>query len=118
VARSIRASSGSFPWAALTSKLFVTERVVYQCWFFFVFRGLFGLTTLKESDKSIFITEGEFDAMAVYQMTGFPAVSLPTGAHGLPTDLLPFFDRFERIYLWLDADEVGQLAAEKFAHVS
>jgi DNA primase len=32
-------------------------------------RGLFGLTTLKETDKAIVITEGEYDAMAVYQET-------------------------------------------------
>jgi len=29
--------------------------------------------------------------------------------------LLKFFERFERIYLWLDADEVGMNAAEKFS---
>jgi hypothetical protein len=29
--------------------------------------------------------------------------------------LLPFFERFERIYLWMDADLAGQTAAEKFA---
>jgi twinkle protein len=28
---------------------------------------------------------------------------------------LPFFDKFERIYLWMDADEVGRNAADKFA---
>ena len=47
-------------------------------------RGLFGLTTVTEQDKSIVITEGEFDAMAVYQETGIPAVSLPNGANHLP----------------------------------
>jgi len=31
--------------------------------------GLFGLTTVQDSDKCIIITEGEFDAMAVYQET-------------------------------------------------
>ena len=30
---------------------------------------------------------------------------------------MPFFDRFERIYLWLDSDEVGKRSAEKFAEV-
>jgi len=30
---------------------------------------------------------------------------------------MPFFDRFEKIYLWLDADEVGKASAEKFAEV-
>lgn len=73
------------------------------------------MNTVKEKDKVCVITEGEFDAMAVHQQTGLPCVSLPNGANGLPTDLLEFFDRFERIYLWLDADEVGQNAVEKFA---
>jgi twinkle protein len=39
---------------------------------------------VNEQDKSIVITEGEFDAMAVYQETGIPAVSLPNGANHLP----------------------------------
>jgi len=44
-----------------------------------------------------------------------PVVSLPNGANNLPVALIPFFDRFDRIYLWMDADEVGRNAAEKFA---
>ena len=80
------------------------------------YRGLFGLTTVGETDKSaIVITEGEFDAMAVYQETGMPTVSLPNGASNLPVQFLPFLERFERIYLWLDSDEVGRNSAEKFA---
>lgn len=63
------------------------------------------------------ITEGEFDAMAVHQMLHIPAVSLPNGSHSLPEELVPFFDRFERIYLWMDADEPGRTAAQKFAKV-
>ena len=78
-------------------------------------KGLFGLTSLSKNDKAIVITEGEFDAMAVYQETGIPAVSLPNGANHLPIQFLPFFDKFERIYLWMDADEVGRNAADKFA---
>jgi len=73
------------------------------------------LTTVGEADPAIVITEGEYDAMAVHQETGFPAVSLPNGAHNFPNELLPYFDRFERIYLWLDSDGVGQQAAKKFA---
>ncbi len=75
------------------------------------------MTTVSERDLICVVTEGEFDAMAVHQQTGLPCVSLPNGANGLPVDLLQFFDRFERIYLWLDADEVGQNAVEKFAKV-
>ena len=75
--------------------------------YYLFYRGLFGMTTVCESDKIIVITEGEFDAMAVHQETGLPCVSLPNGANSLPISLLKFFNRFERIYLWLDADEVG-----------
>jgi hypothetical protein len=42
-------------------------------------------------------------------------VSLPNGANSLPISLLKFFERFDRIYLWLDADPVGQNAVEKFS---
>jgi DNA primase len=31
-----------------------------------LYRGLFGMNTVKDEDKVIVITEGEFDAMAVY----------------------------------------------------
>ena len=76
------------------------------------------MTTVSENDQVIVITEGEFDAMAVHQETGLPTVSLPNGANSLPLSLLKFFERFERIYLWLDADEVGMNAADKFSKVS
>lgn len=79
------------------------------------YRGLFGLTTVTNNDKALVITEGEYDAMAVYQETGIPAVSLPNGANHLPVQFIPFLERFERIYLWLDADDVGRSSAEKFA---
>ena len=73
--------------------------------------GLFGLNTIKDTDNSICITEGEFDAMAVNQQLKIPTVSLPNGSNHLPVSLLPFFERFEIIYLWLDADEPGRAAA-------
>jgi twinkle protein len=76
------------------------------------------MTTVSELDRVIVVTEGEFDAMAVHQATNLPAVSLPNGANSLPQATLSFFERFERIYLWLDADSVGQSAAEKFSQVS
>lgn len=57
------------------------------------------------------ITEGEFDAMAVYQATGIPAVSLPNGAQSLPVQILPMLERFETIYLWMDFDRTGTRSA-------
>lgn len=61
------------------------------------------------------ITEGEFDSMAVYEATSMAAISLPFGANHLPLEALPWLEKFERIYLWLDSDEIGKAAAEKFA---
>ena len=55
--------------------------------------------------------------MAVHQALGVPAISLPQGASHLPKNLLPFFEEFQKIVLWLDADEVGQRSAEKFAKI-
>lgn len=65
--------------------------------------------------KAVVITEGEFDAMAVFQATKMPAISLPFGANHLPLEALPWLEKFERIYLWMDADDVGKIGAEKFA---
>ena len=39
------------------------------------------------------LTEGELDALSVYQETGFPAVSLPNGARSFPPDLLEQLER-------------------------
>merc|ERR1711908_23359 len=77
--------------------------------------GLFGLDTVPSDSKEIVITEGEYDAMSVYQSTGMPTVSLPNGATNLPTQMLGFFSRFKRIYLWMDADQAGKIASENFA---
>lgn len=77
--------------------------------------GLFGLHLVPSDATSIIVTEGEFDAMAVYQATGQPAVSLPAGANCLPVDLLEKLERFQRIYIWMDDDVVGQQGAQKFA---
>lgn len=77
--------------------------------------GLFGLNTVPEHSKVIVLTEGEYDAMAVHQATGLPAVSLPNGANHLPLQILPWLERFDKIYLWMDADEVGKANAQQFA---
>jgi twinkle protein len=77
--------------------------------------GLFGFHTVPENATELVITEGEYDAMAVYQGTGRPAVSLPNGCRSLPVEVLPLLERFEKIYLWMDNDGPGQEGAEKFA---
>jgi twinkle protein len=77
--------------------------------------GLFGYATIPKDAKTIVLTEGEFDAMAVYQATGLPSISLPNGCRSLPVNLLPLLERFDKIYLWMDDDLPGQQGAELFA---
>lgn len=77
--------------------------------------GVFGMNTVPPDADVVVITEGEYDAMAVHQASGLAAVSLPNGATNLPLNILPMFEHFKRIYLWMDADEVGQANASAFA---
>ena len=77
--------------------------------------GLFGWHTVPQSASEIIITEGEFDAMAVWQATGRPAVSLPNGCRSFPTDILVLMERFDAVYVWMDNDGPGRDGAETFA---
>jgi twinkle protein len=77
--------------------------------------GLFGYHTTVDHDTLI-LTRRELDAMAAYQETGIPAVSIPTDNYQLQESVLPLLDRFSRIYVWMDDDVDGQLAAERFIH--
>ena len=77
--------------------------------------GLFGWHTIPHDTNEIIITEGEFDAMAVYQATGRPAVSLPNGCRSLPMEVLVLLERFDTVYLWMDNDGPGREGAEMFA---
>lgn len=52
-------------------------------------KGLFGLNLIKQEDQKVVITEGEYDAMSVFQATGVKAISLPNGANHLPLGSLP-----------------------------
>eukprot|EP00753_Platysulcus_tardus_P012338 PLAT3354.34.p1 GENE.PLAT3354.34~~PLAT3354.34.p1 ORF type:complete len:766 (-),score=342.49 PLAT3354.34:54-2237(-) len=76
--------------------------------------GLFGWHTVPADAREIVITEGEYDAMAVHQATGLPAVSLPNGCRSLPVDILPALERFDSILLWMDNDVAGQEGAQAF----
>ena len=56
--------------------------------------GFFGLNLISSKDNFVVITEGEFDAMAVHQQTGYPALSLPQGASHLPDSIIPYLNQF------------------------
>lgn len=72
--------------------------------------------------KRIVITEGEIDAMTVYQAFGgkWPAVSLINGADGARKDIaknLDYLSNFDEIVLMFDEDEPGREAVESAAEV-
>lgn len=76
---------------------------------------LFG-QNLWGTGKSIVITEGEFDALSVYQARpNWPVVSVPNGAQGAKAALqkqLSYLLGFDEIILMFDNDEAGLKAAE------
>jgi len=71
--------------------------------------------TVPNNALEIIITKGKFDAMAVYQATGRPAVSLPNGCRSFPTDILVLMERFNTVHIWMDNDGPGREGAETFA---
>ena len=77
--------------------------------------GLFGFHTVPKDATEVVLTEGEYDAMAVWQATGRPAISLPNGCRSLPMEVLPMLEKFQKIYLWMDNDGPGQEGAKQFA---
>ena len=83
---------------------------------------LFGQQLFSAGGRAITITEGEFDALAVFQMTGskYPAVSIRNGAHSALKDCrnaYEYLNSFETIVLCFDADEQGQQATNQVAEL-
>lgn len=76
---------------------------------------LFGWQAIPANAREVIITEGEIDAMS-WHAYGYPAVSVPFGggAGAKQQWIESEFDRlerFERIYISTDMDEVGEQAA-------
>ena len=82
---------------------------------------LFGQQLFPASGKYITVTEGELDALAVYQMQGskFPVVSIPAGATSKKAikDNYKYLDSFENIILCWDGDEPGVKAVREIAAI-
>lgn len=82
--------------------------------------SLFGLKQFSAGqNKSITITEGELDALSVYQILGskYPVVSV-RGASSAKKDCATardYLNSFDRIYLCFDNDEPGQKAVKEVA---
>lgn len=82
---------------------------------------LFGQQLWKNGGKRIIITEGEIDAMSIYEAMGnkpWPVVSLPSGAGGAEKAIrqnLEFLSSYEEVVLCFDEDEPGREASAKAA---
>lgn len=81
---------------------------------------LFGMQVIPENQRFLAITEGEIDAMSLYEY-GIPAVSVPFGGgtgdkHRWIDCCWEWLDRFSEIFLLMDNDAEGQAAAKDIAH--
>jgi twinkle protein len=81
---------------------------------------LFGWPAIDPEAREVVITEGEIDAMTAFDF-GFPALSVPFGGGGGNKQAwieneFERMARFEVIYLALDTDKEGDIAAEEIAN--
>ena len=81
---------------------------------------LFGMQVIPENQNFLVITEGELDAMSLFEY-GIPSVSVPFGAgtgakHAWIETCWEWLELFNEIFLCMDNDEAGQEAAKDIAH--
>lgn len=82
--------------------------------------GLFGRNKFGPgSNRSITITEGELDALSLYQVLRTPVVSVRSSSSAKLDASIDrsYLNSFERIYLAFDADEPGRTAATEVARL-
>ena len=81
---------------------------------------LFGMHVVPERHRTLAITEGEIDAMSLFEY-GIPSVSVPFGGgggnkHRWIDNCYEWLERFSEIYLVMDNDSEGLTAAKDIAH--
>ncbi|MEX0469927.1 toprim domain-containing protein [Spiribacter sp. 390] len=89
------------------------------------YNGLFGQSVFSRGGRLLLITEGEEDAIALWQALkqqgkDYSVVSLPNGAGcgGIEKrEVWDYITSFEAVMLAFDADEQGEQAVEKFAEI-
>ena len=77
-------------------------------------QNLFGANSVGQN--ILFITEGCLDAMAVWEMVHFPAVSVANGATSLVKqikDNYDFVNSFDKVFILMDNDKSGREALEQ-----
>ena len=82
--------------------------------------GLFGRNLFSTGNgKYITITEGELDALSIYQVLGTPVVSVQSASSARSDVALErsWLQSYERIYICFDGDEAGRRATEEVARL-
>lgn len=103
--------NGSFKIRELDKKAFTTQGDIAKA-------GLFGRDKFAPgSHGTVTITEGEYDAVALYQVTRTPVVSVRSSVSAQSDCAIDreWLNSFSRIYLAFDSDEPGRAAAAKVA---
>lgn len=81
---------------------------------------LYGMDTVGGNLDAVLLTEGFMDAVAAFNMTGIPSLSVPNGVGSVEKsikDNYQFLRKFKTIYIVFDNDEEGQKAATKAATI-
>lgn len=76
---------------------------------------LFGMQVFTPTKKlPIIITEGEFDAVAVFQAMGYPAVAISGAQHAEKqiSENIAWLSEWSHVVLCFDSDEAGQKAVD------
>jgi len=85
--------------------------------------SLFGMQNFRHKtakEQRLIITEGEMDAMSVYECLPWPVVSIPNGAAAAKKAIknnYEWINHYDKIVLFFDNDEAGQKAANDAASV-
>lgn len=111
VAIGFKYPNGSYKVRTLDKKSFYSEGDISKA-------GLYGRDKFSAgSHKYVTITEGELDALSLYQVLKTPVVSVhsASSARGDAAVDRSWLNSFERIYLCFDADEAGRRAAAEVA---
>jgi twinkle protein len=80
--------------------------------------GLFGQKHCRGTGKYLVVTEGELDAMSVYEMFGqkYDVVSLRAGASSASKEIkqnLEWLEGYESVVICFDQDKAGEIALEQ-----
>lgn len=94
------------------------DKWIFQKFIFFERKGKC-LFYAGEKSETIFITEGELDAVKLHQETGFTVISDTTGAASFEKLYLndPYIKEAKKIYIIPDNDEPGKKGALKTAEI-